>query len=706
MAWEELAPKVINDLSRDLNITPQAAAGIVGQLGYESEGLQAINERQPVVPGSRGGFGWAQWTGPRRREFESWAGQQGMDINTPEANYGFLVHELKNTPESRVLEKLQGVQDPQQAGRIFTDTFLRPGIPAYDKRASWTEKAMNAIIPTAQAGEDWWSSAPVVEEPGANAWWQGAPVVEESQAAQQPTPEGGGIWQGFMMGLQDPIDAGAQILRRAVPEGVGQAVDQFGNWLSGMGFPVSPSNGVEGIDRAINERNQQYEQARVAQGRGGMDWARLGGNVAGLAPAFAALPAGGPTLLGRTLVGGVTGAGAGALSPIVGEQNQQDFMGEKVAQAALGGAFGAAAAPIMSGVSRLVSPRASQAGSPVKMLQAEGVQLTPGQALGGALMRTEDKLMSVPLLGDAIRSARTRANEQLNRAVYNRVLEPIGKTTTKIGREAVDDVSSMVSQSYDDVLAKVQFVPDRQFANDILNIKNIARGLPDDAINYLDETIQREVIGPLTKGRSIDGQTFKLIEEQLGNKAKKFLNSTDAYQNQVGEALKEIQESLRQNLARMNPAQAQELRNVNTAFANLTRLQNAAGKIGAQEGVFTPQQLAQAVRSGDMTVRRNQYARGNALMQDLSDAAQSRMSAQIPNSGTTDRALLNLGTLGAGYYNPFIPAGLVAASIPYLPGAVRVATGSIVNRPAGANRLADLLRRLPTGAAGVLAGQQ
>lgn len=152
MAWENLAPQVIKRLSTDLSLTPQQAAGIVGQLGYESEGLQAINERKPVVPGSRGGFGWAQWTGPRRRQFESWAGENKMDINTPEANYGFLVHELTNTPESRALEQIRKAEDAQSAGRLFTDNFLRPGIPAHDKRATWTDQALNFIMPAAQAG--------------------------------------------------------------------------------------------------------------------------------------------------------------------------------------------------------------------------------------------------------------------------------------------------------------------------------------------------------------------------------------------------------------------------------------------------------------------------------------------------------------------------------------------------------------------------
>src|SRR5690625_3424439 len=153
MAWEDYAPRAIASLSKDFNLTPQQAAGIIGQLGFESEGLQAINERQPVVPGSRGGFGWAQWTGPRRRQFEQWAKQSGMDINTPEANYGVLAHELSEGPESRVLDDIRKAEDAQTAGRIFTDKFLRPGIPNHEGRQSWTDKALSFIMPAAHAGE-------------------------------------------------------------------------------------------------------------------------------------------------------------------------------------------------------------------------------------------------------------------------------------------------------------------------------------------------------------------------------------------------------------------------------------------------------------------------------------------------------------------------------------------------------------------------
>lgn len=142
--FASIAASVIPRLANDLGITPAQAAGIIGQLGHESSGLQAINERNPVVPGSRGGFGWAQWTGPRRVAFESWARQNGLPVTSPEANYRFLVHELKNTPEGAVLGRLRGAPDAITAGRIFTDDFLRPGIVNQGSRDEWTRRALAA----------------------------------------------------------------------------------------------------------------------------------------------------------------------------------------------------------------------------------------------------------------------------------------------------------------------------------------------------------------------------------------------------------------------------------------------------------------------------------------------------------------------------------------------------------------------------------
>ncbi len=578
------------------------------------------------------------------------------------------------------------------------------------------ERIANAVIPAAQAAQpadlSGMSDADLMAALGERAE-NPLPLNQENihprsdaelMAQLGYSADNGGVLDGIVQGIRDPIDAGAQMLRRAVPDSVGQAVDQFGNTLADMGLPVARSEGVAGVDRIVNEVNDRYERSREMAGRDGVDWARIGGNIAGTTPLLAAVPGGQATLMGRMLAGTVQGGAIGALNPVVGEQAQGDFSGSKLGQMGMGAAFGAATPVVTGAIGRLISPMASRANSPAQLLRNEGVQLTPGQALGGALMRLEDRAMSAPIVGDAIRAARNRGNESLNRAVYNRVLEPIGQTTNKVGREAVDDVAAKVGQAYDDVLAQVSFRPDNAFNQSIANLRSMAAQLPEREATQFERVLQREVLGPLSKGRAIDGMTFKDIESQLTHQISKFKAAPDAYQNDLGDALGEVLRSLRDNLVRLNPAHAKRLQAVNTAYANLVRLQGAAGKIGAQDGVFTPQQLANAVRMADRTKRKGAYAKGAALMQDLSDAAQSRMSAQVPDSGTAERLMTNVLAGGLGYLaNPAIPAGLAAASLPYLPGLGRAATGAIMNRPANAQVLADQLKRLPPGLLGLLA---
>lgn len=116
---EQRAGEVTNRLADDLGLTREQAAGITGNLWRES-GLQGINERNPLVPGSRGGFGWAQWTGPRRVAFEQWAQRQGLDPSSDQANYGFLRHEIQNTPHGRsALAAVRQTNTPEAAAAAF-----------------------------------------------------------------------------------------------------------------------------------------------------------------------------------------------------------------------------------------------------------------------------------------------------------------------------------------------------------------------------------------------------------------------------------------------------------------------------------------------------------------------------------------------------------------------------------------------------------
>lgn len=106
-SWEERGGWVVRALMRDLGLTADQAAGLVGNLGYESAGFTKLQEIRPAVAGSRGGTGWSQWTGQRRRNFEFWCLQKGMSPSSDEANYGFLIAELRTPPWMRFVERLK-----------------------------------------------------------------------------------------------------------------------------------------------------------------------------------------------------------------------------------------------------------------------------------------------------------------------------------------------------------------------------------------------------------------------------------------------------------------------------------------------------------------------------------------------------------------------------------------------------------------------
>jgi peptidoglycan hydrolase-like protein with peptidoglycan-binding domain len=87
------APAVMAALIHHCRIDIEGSAAVLGNLWAESK-LQAVNEGKPLVAGSLGGFGWAQWTGPRRRAaFKFWSDHK-MDPNSDAAQLAFLIHEL------------------------------------------------------------------------------------------------------------------------------------------------------------------------------------------------------------------------------------------------------------------------------------------------------------------------------------------------------------------------------------------------------------------------------------------------------------------------------------------------------------------------------------------------------------------------------------------------------------------------------------
>ena len=91
---------------RGLKLKGFQADGLFGNFGYESGGMTTLQEIKPVVGGSRGGFGWAQWTGPRRVAFERFCEGRLLDPTSAPANAGFVMDELQDT-HRHALEQLR-----------------------------------------------------------------------------------------------------------------------------------------------------------------------------------------------------------------------------------------------------------------------------------------------------------------------------------------------------------------------------------------------------------------------------------------------------------------------------------------------------------------------------------------------------------------------------------------------------------------------
>jgi hypothetical protein len=145
------APTFMALLMQDFGFDELDAAAIMGNAGHESGGLTIFQEIKPTVAGSRGGFGWFQWTGPRRVAFESYCSRNGLDPKSDKANYGFLFVELKG-PESAAIDKTKAAKGLEAKVKAFEMSFERAGHKAYDSRLKWAERALDAFQASGNEG--------------------------------------------------------------------------------------------------------------------------------------------------------------------------------------------------------------------------------------------------------------------------------------------------------------------------------------------------------------------------------------------------------------------------------------------------------------------------------------------------------------------------------------------------------------------------
>lgn len=536
--------------------------------------------------------------------------------------------------------------------------------------------------------------------------YQAALTQARSEARASVTAPRGGMFTGgnvgsaFFRGVRDPIDALAQML----PRGLSAAASAVGAKDTAK-FLADEAKRVDALNLAVEER---YQQERAARGDQGVDIGRIAGNivnpvnltVAGAAPqlavrgasALSALPAVGraaggvasasATPMGQAVIGG---AAQGLAQPVF-DTETKNYATELLKNVGIGAAAGGVAQKAISGVGRVLSP---QTAPEVRALAEQGVELTPGQILGGSAKRAEEAFKSIPFAGDVVAGAERRSIESFNKAVIDDTLSSIGQKLPKgkAGRDAITFADNAISNAYNKVLGKATVTADDQLINDLAEITNRAmQELPEERANQLVKIVTNK-IGDKFRERTINGGQWKKIDSDLGRTAAKYLSSADADQRTLGSAIKEAQFSIRSLLERSNPQQSEAIRNANEAFSKFLRVERAASGVGAQEGVFSPAQLLSASRALDESMRKGRFARGGAVMQDIAEQGKNVLGANLPDSGTAYRGIAGAGVLGAGYLEPTTLLAPLAIGAGYSAPAQRVIRGLLMERP-------ELLRSL------------
>lgn len=495
---------------------------------------------------------------------------------------------------------------------------------------------------------------------------------------------------GFLMGLKDPITAGAQMIPRALG-----AVASLGgtkpNSLSDLLYREAKR-----MDEMAKAEEQGYQAQREQAGGSGFDVARLGGNIlnpASLVPAARVAQlarAKGLSNVGQAVAGGAVG---GAMQPVVGEG---EFGEQKAEQVVLGGVTGPIGEKVVAGAGRVLNPLVSKA---EKTMRELGITPTTGQTLGGQFKTLEEFAENIPLVGQSIQNAKQRVLFDFNKSVINKALAKASDPTKQdklslpadvIGRDAIEYASKTVSDKYDDVLSKITFDLDFATTSNILGELAKAKSLSADQREKVAVALNDIVLSKFS-GQKLDGKTYKGIESDLRQKASDYVNSATASEKEIGYALSDVLKVLKKELYFQNPKQTPTLRRVDAAFSDLSVINVAAANSGAKSGVFTPQQFSTAVRQQDPTRRKSSFAKGKAKGQDISDAA-LEVIGDPTGASQTGRLALGIGG-GYGLLSEPTVGTATAIGVPaaYSQGGQKLIDALLRNRPELLQRVGGML---------------
>lgn len=453
--------------------------------------------------------------------------------------------------------------------------------------------------------------------------------------------------------------AGEDVSKMAMPMqvlgGAKTAWDRAAMGLKGVFTDLTPE------DKALLEQGRAFESkagAPATIGSIGADVAMSAGPGGLVTKAASKAP-----LLARTLAELGYGAGYGALT------NPEDR-----AAGAVGGGVGTA---VGMGANRLVGGAIKPlVSSDARALADQGIQPTIGQAVGGFVNTAEQKLKSLPFVGDVIRNARGRAVNEFNEKAIQ-VANPASKG---FGDEALTATRETLGDKFDTVLRSIP-----QLNLDTNAVRHFATNAIDDqALNLANNSKQKVMAyvqkNLLDRSGSMDGETAQRVGSDALKAANRWKYSTNSEEQAMGEALERITNEWRDSLVKAAGQKGPELRDAQAAWRAFIPVDRAGAYRGNQNaaandvtGKFTPNALRRSIEASDQSQFNNftRALRGGDTPFDklntLTRQGERVLGDSVPDSGTAGRLMMGLGALGAGSAAGIDPAEMGMGALVAMP---------------------------------------
>lgn len=567
--------------------------------------------------------------------------------------------------------------------------------------------------------------------------------VEESQSTPVTEPQtDSAIDSGFLKGIKDPIDAGAQLLPKALSfltSAGGLKPNELSNFFRSE---------AERVDALVKTEEEQYQKER---GEEGFDINRLLGNI--LNPANIAVglrAAQGAKALGKTGQTLISGGAVGSLTPVTDTDN---FVKEKAKQAGIGAVGGVVGEKVIGAAGKVLAPGTKA----MQEMRKLGVTGTLGQKLGGMFKSMEEFAKFIPVIGGAIDEKQASQVFNFNKGIISNTLAKIdskalinfnklGDETKQTGIEGIKYLKKYLNDSYNNIYntsgLKFNFNQktgqqlldklNKQGLNSLDDIKEVQKFIDKEISQrtFLSSDSQKinqkgiEIILP-KKVNELTGKQYKEIDKILRKKISANLEKNTSLAN----AYLAIKDTLKDNFYEQNKNvvyktldntqknAVESLRAIDEGYSKLVAMITASGdlKIKNTAGLFTPETYRKAIRNTDLSRMKQGY-----LFDTRPGAKEAKEAVEMLGNDAEfyrgREALTRLGRFttfgglgGAGVAGADIATtgglGIVGGRLLYTDAGQKLFDLILMARPTFVRKTGETIQKTPVGVSSVVGAE-